>query len=194
MNKNLRTMLKKISDAEKKSNIISSYYKKENDFKRRRQGTGLNTKPGEGTRDRWVRESIGKTDEELFQLLYPNWGKCWGYNPRSIPYLELISNELGVPVQHAEKGGEKGWKCVVGFQFNPNKAIWTTYWVDGYLVYRGWKINLEVDERHHKYQIYEDMRRQNCIEVQHKTIFFRMVWSDIENEVWKVINNIKNLP
>jgi very-short-patch-repair endonuclease len=54
------------------------------------------------------------------------------YNPNPIIYLDMISELIGILIQHALNGGEKKF---------------VRYWVDGYI--EKYNICIEWDEKHH---------------------------------------------
>ena len=125
--------------------------------------------------------------ERAINTIIKKYGEVWlkhvpRYNPNSIIYLDLISEKLGIKIQHALNGGEK-------------KFI--RYWVDGFI--EEYNICIEWNEYIHyhskKYKEKDIIKKQflednfNC-----KIIFINecKFLEDIDNEIDVVINEIKN--
>jgi len=127
---------------------------------------------------RWgkaVKTMIEKYGEAYFYII-PK------HNEKSIFYLDIISEKLSTPIQHALNGGEK-------------KFI--KYWVDGYIEEHN--ICIEWDEKHHKYKKIKDrdvIREQfikdnfNChiIRINEKEFLL-----DVENQIEIICNKINNI-
>ena len=78
-----------------------------------------------------------KIGEKILQTTIERYGEIWkkqvpSYNAKSIAYLDLLSEKLGMKIQHALNGGEKKF---------------TRYWVDGYI--SEYNICIEWDEINH---------------------------------------------
>lgn len=75
--------------------------------------------------------------EKQYITMIERYGEIWinytpKYNINSIVYIDMISEKLNLPIQHALNGGEK-------------KFI--KYWIDGYI--EKYNICIEWDEKHH---------------------------------------------
>ena len=126
------------------------------------------------------------TDKALKSII-DKYGEIWAkhvprYNPNSIIYLDMISEKLNTPIQHALNGGEK-------------KFI--KYWADGYIT--EYNICLEWDEEHHKNtkSIINDTKKEiflkenfncNIIRINEKEFL-----KDIDSQIEIVCNNINNI-
>jgi len=115
------------------------------------------------------------------------YGELWlkhipKYNPNSIIYIDMISEKLGMPIQHALNGGEKKF---------------TRYWVDGYI--KEYNICIEWDEKHHfsKKQIEHDRIRDEFLRNECKCLIFRinerLFLKDINNQLIFTIDKINNI-
>lgn len=120
-----------------------------------------------------------KIKEKVFNTTVEKYGEIWKnnipkYNPNSIIYLNLISEKLGISIQHALNGGEK-------------KII--KYWIDGYI--DPYKLCIEWDENRHKYQKEKDIKRDKYLKNKgFKTI--RIKEKDFLNNIEKGVTNIVN--
>jgi hypothetical protein len=75
--------------------------------------------------------------KRMIDTMIHKYGEIWlnfapKYNTKSIYYLDLLSENLGIIIQHALNGGEKKF---------------VRYWVDGYI--EKYNICIEWDEKHH---------------------------------------------
>ena len=75
--------------------------------------------------------------KKIIQTQIDKYGEMWRnhvprYNPNSIIYLDIISEKINIPIQHALNGGEK-------------KIL--KYWIDGYI--DQYNICIEWDEKEH---------------------------------------------
>jgi len=114
------------------------------------------------------------------------YGELWlkhipKYNPNSIIYIDMISEKLIIPIQHALNGGEKKF---------------TRYWVDGYI--KEHNICIEWDEKHHssKKQIEHDKIRDKFLINSHNCKIIRInereFLSDVDNQLNVIANKILN--
>jgi hypothetical protein len=58
----------------------------------------------------YIQSDEGK--KKIFNTMIKRYGEIWlkyapKYNPNSIIYLDLLSEKLGIPIQHALNSGEK---------------------------------------------------------------------------------------
>ena len=146
-----------------------------------------------------IREKSKQTSLKKYGCLYPSqnkdikektinttikkYGEIWknnkpNYNIESIVYLDLISEKLNLPIQHALNGGEK-------------KII--RYWVDGYIDL--YKICIEWDEDRHKYNQNNDTLREKFIFEQGFKIIRineKEFINDIEKGIFNIIEKINS--
>lgn len=118
--------------------------------------------------------------EKAMSTMIEKYGEIWinyapKYNPNSIYYLDLLSEKLGLPIQHALNGGEK-------------KFI--RYWVDGYI--EKYNICIEWDEKHHNSvrQIEKDLKKDNFLKEKFNCKIFRIKEKEFLNSVDYQITNI----
>jgi len=111
------------------------------------------------------------------------WFKCVpSHNPNSIIYLDLISEKVGLKIQHALNGGEKKFH---------------RYWVDGYI--EEYNICIEWNEKHHynKRKREKDLNRENYIKdnfnCSNYEINEKEFLKDPENNIIKVTEEIQQL-
>jgi hypothetical protein len=125
--------------------------------------------------------------EKAQNTMIERYGEIWlkhtpTYNPNSIIYLDIISEKLGLPIQHALNGGEKKF---------------VKYWVDGYV--KEYNICIEWDEKKHesiklnkKDKIREKYIIDNfgCHFIRiNETIFLK----DIENNIIKLVEELEKI-
>jgi hypothetical protein len=150
-----------------------------------------------------IKDKIKKTSLERFGVEYPSqnklvsekivntmierYGEIWkkrvpSYNANSIIYLDMISEKLGLPIQHALNGGEK-------------KFI--RYWVDGYI--EKYNICIEWDEISHNEtkQKERDLIRENFLKEKHNCHIIRInekeFLKDIDNQINITCDKIKDM-
>lgn len=75
--------------------------------------------------------------KRMTDTIIQKYGEMWlnyapKYNSNSIIFLDILSEKLGLPIQHALNGGEKKF---------------AKYWIDGYI--EKYNICIEWDEKHH---------------------------------------------
>ncbi len=115
------------------------------------------------------------------------YGEIWknhipSYNPNSIIYLDMISEKLGLPIQHALNGGEKKF---------------VRYWVDGYI--EQYNICIEWDEQGHnsKRQKEKDIVREQYLIENYNCHFVRInqkeFLNDINNHIDIIVEKINNI-
>ena len=125
--------------------------------------------------------------DKAYNSIISKYGEIWAkhiprYNPNSIIYLNIISERIKLPIQHALNGGEK-------------KFI--KYWMDGYI--KEHNICIEWDEKHHKNtkSIINDTKKDvflkenfNChiIRINEKEFLL-----DVENQIEIICNKINNI-
>jgi len=100
------------------------------------------------TKNKNIIDKITKTTIERYGEIWKN--QVPKYNINSIKFLDLISEKIGILIQHASNGGEKH----LG-----------KYWIDGYI--KEYSICLEWDERGHdtkKHQKYDSDRTKFLID------------------------------
>jgi hypothetical protein len=125
--------------------------------------------------------------EKIVNTMIERYGELWlkhtpRYNSNSIIYLDIISEILSIPIQHALNGGEK-------------KFI--RYWVDGYI--EKYNICIEWDENHHKIKKAndKDILRENYLKEKHNCHIIRInekeFLKDIDNQINIVCNKINNI-
>ncbi len=131
-----------------------------------------------------------QTDENkkrMINTMIKRYGEIWlnyapKYNINSIIYLDMISEKLNLPIQHALNGGEK-------------KFI--RYWVDGYI--EKFNICIEWDEKHHnsKRQKERDNIKENFLKENFNCHIIRInekeFLKDIDNQIILVCNKINNI-
>jgi hypothetical protein len=128
-----------------------------------------------------------KYSEKAKNTMIERYGELWlkhapKYNANSIIYLDIISEKLGLPIQHALNGGEK-------------KFI--RYWVDGYI--EKYNICIEWDEISHNEtkQKERDLIRENFLKEKHNCHIIRInekeFLKDIDNQINIVCNKINNI-
>jgi hypothetical protein len=126
-----------------------------------------------------------KIKEKLINTTIGRYGEIWfkrvpSYNSNSIIYLDIISEKLGIKIQHALNGGEK-------------KFI--KYWVDGYIP--EYNICIEWDEQPHKYNKNNDIIRENFLKEKFNCYIIRIneneFMLDINNQIDIIVNKIKCL-
>lgn len=113
------------------------------------------------------------------------YGEVWKnqvpkYNINSIIYLDIISDILKLPIQHALNGGEKKMQ---------------KYWIDGYI--QKYNICIEWDEKGHRYREEYDINREDFLKLHNNCKFIRInedeFLSNITIGIEKVINQIESL-
>jgi hypothetical protein len=123
---------------------------------------------------------------KIIQTQIDKYGEIWrshvpSYNVNSIIYLDIISKELNIPIQHALNGGEK-------------KII--KYWIDGYI--EKYNICIEWDESQHKNKnnIKKDKNREKYLIENYGCVFIRinelMFLRNVEDSILNIVNNINN--
>jgi len=128
-----------------------------------------------------------KIQNNIQQKMIEKYGEIYSryipkYNPNSIIYLDMISEKLGLPIQHALNGGEKNF---------------ARYWVDGYI--EQYNICIEWDEKHHNSikQKKKDIIREEFIIKNYNCYFVRINQNDflenIETNLIKICNQINNI-
>ena len=126
--------------------------------------------------------------KKVYDAMIEKYGELWlkhipSYNANSIIYLDMLSEKLKLPIQHALNGGEK-------------KFI--RYWVDGYI--QKYNICIEWDEKHHnsERQKIRDANREeflisnfNCkIFRINEREFFKNIVTSIDDIAGHIINYI----
>jgi hypothetical protein len=115
------------------------------------------------------------------------YGEIWlkhipSYNANSIIYLDMISEKLNLPIQHALNGGEK-------------KFI--KYWVDGYI--QKYNICIEWDEKKHRtFKLKtKDIKREKYITEKFGCSFIRInekeFMKDPENEINNIVDELEKI-
>ena len=111
------------------------------------------------------------------------YGEIWinyapKYNVNSIIYLDMISEKLNLPIQHALNGGEK-------------KFI--KYWVDGYI--EKYNLSIEWDEKHHntKRQKERDNVKEEFLKENFNCIMIRINEKEFLIDIETSIDNITGL-
>jgi hypothetical protein len=127
-----------------------------------------------------------KVSEKTTNTMIERYGEIWlkhcpTYNANSIIYLDMISEKLNIPIQHALNGGEK-------------KFI--RYWIDGYI--EKYNICIEWDEKYHKYKKFnkKDNIRESFLKENFNCQIIRInqkeFLKDVDNEISLVCNKINN--
>ena len=121
--------------------------------------------------------------DKIIQTQIDRYGEIWKnhiprYNPNSIVYLDLISEKLGIPIQHALNGGEK-------------KII--KYWIDGYI--EEYNICIEWDEKEHEKE--QDKIRENYLKENYGCKFVRInedeFFINVDISILNIVNEIKDI-
>lgn len=127
---------------------------------------------------------IKKSKKKEFKLVQIGYGEAFlslvpKYNPNSIIYLDLLSKELNILIQHALNVGEKKFqRC----------------FIDGYI--EEYNICIEWDEKYHDRikQKEKDIKRDNFLTEQFKCKIIRInqeeFLKDIENNLLKISKEI----
>jgi len=130
------------------------------------------------TQNKEIMNKITETQIEKYGEIWKS--KVPKYNPNSIIFLDIISERLNLPIQHALNGGEKKIK---------------KYWIDGYI--QEYNICIEWDEIGHKYKKLYDENRESYIKSIIDCYFIRIIQKDflkdIEKGISDVINKINNI-
>ena len=120
--------------------------------------------------------------KNIINTMIERYGEVWlkhipAYNPNSIIYLDLISNKMGLSIQHALNGGEKKF---------------VRYWVDGYI--EKYNICIEWDENKHnnKKQKEKDLKRELFIKENFNCHIIRIFEKDFFNNISNNIDIICN--
>jgi hypothetical protein len=120
---------------------------------------------------------------KMINTMIEKYGEIWinyipKYNVNSIIYLDMISQKLEMPIQHALNGGEK-------------KFI--KYWVDGYV--QEHNICIEWDEEHHnaKRQKERDNVKEKFLKENFSCIIIRINEKEFLKNIETSINNISGL-
>ncbi|MCK9446133.1 hypothetical protein M0Q50_04485 [bacterium] len=125
-----------------------------------------------------IMNKIIKTQIEKYGELWKN--HIPRYNPKSIIYLDMISEELNIIIKHALNGGEEKFG---------------KYWVDGYI--KEHNICIEWDEKEHKNNRQNDIMREDYIKNKYKCSFIRIdeieFLKNIEQSILNIINEINNI-
>lgn len=125
--------------------------------------------------------------EKGINRMIERYGEIWlkyapKYNSNSIIYLDMISEKLGIPIQHALNVGEKKF---------------VKYWVDGYI--EKYNICIEWDERHHKSKKCHDKDNKKEIFLKEKfgchiiRIEEQAFLKNIDNRIGVVIGSINDI-
>ena len=119
----------------------------------------------------------------MMNTMIEKYGEIWinyapKYNLNSIIYLDMLSQKLDLPIQHALNGGEK-------------KFI--KYWVDGYI--QEHNICIEWDERHHntKRQKERDNIKEKFLKENFNCKIVRIIEKEFLENIETSINNISGL-
>ena len=113
---------------------------------------------------------------EIYEKLIPR------YNINSIIYLDMLSEKLNLPIQHALNGGEKKF---------------VRYWVDGYIEKH--KICIEWDEKQHnsKGKMVKDVIKEQYLKENFGNTIIRIVEKeflcDVDNQMNLVCEKINNI-
>jgi hypothetical protein len=158
-----------------------SYAIQNSDIKKRIKATNLKRYGVEyPSQNKTISEKIKNSMIERYGEIWINYAPK--YNINSIAYLDLISEKLNLPIQHALNGGEKKF---------------VRYWVDGYIEKHN--ICIEWDEASHnriKYKEKDVVKEKflkekfNCcvIRINEKEFLY-----DIDNQINVVLNKIKEI-
>jgi len=130
---------------------------------------------------------IDEFKNKMVDTMIQKYGELWvknapKYNPNSIIYLDMISNKLGLHIQHALNGGEKKF---------------VRYWVDGYIGEHN--ICIEWDEKHHNglRQKERDKTKEIFIKENYHCKFIRInekeFFKNIETNIYNICGLINNL-
>lgn len=177
------------------------YYMQTNEFKLKAKKTNLikygvehhtqtedyKNKMKKYYKDKYGVEYYMQTNEfknRMIITMIERYGEIWlnhapKYNVNSIIYLDIISERLGISIQHALNGGEK-------------KFI--RYWVDGYI--EKFNICIEWDEKHHnsKRQKERDNKKELFIKENFNSKIIRIkekiFMENIEENITLIINQI----
>ena len=125
--------------------------------------------------------------EKQYSTMIERYGEIWinyapKYNPNSIIYLDMLSEKLGLRIQHALNGGEK-------------KFI--KYWVDGYI--EKYNICIEWDEKYHNgtRQKERDLKKEIFLKEKFNCDIIRInqndFLKDIDNNTIKYVNMLLDL-
>jgi len=115
---------------------------------------------------------------KIIQTQIERYGEIWmnnvpSYNPNSIIYLDMISEMLNIPIQHALNGGEK-------------KIV--RYWIDGFI--EQYNICIEWDEPRHKNNKEYDEFRENYIKENKGCKFVRINEKEFLKDIEKGISDV----
>ena len=119
--------------------------------------------------------------EKRVETMIERYGEIWlkyipKYNSNSILYLDMISEKLNIPIQHALNGGEMKFK---------------RYFVDGYI--SDYNICIEWNEYvhyHSKKYINNDIKKKQFIEENYKCHIIYINEKEILNDIYNQINLI----
>jgi Protein of unknown function (DUF559) len=168
-NKLIETNIKKFGvDCVFKSEKIKNKIKKTN-LKRYGVGCSLQNKE--------IKEKAKQTMIDKYGEIYYKY--IPSYNVKSIIYLDMISEKLDLPIQHALNGGEKKF---------------VKYWVDGYI--EKYNICIEWDETGHNEtkQKERDLIRENYLKEKHKCHIIRInekeFLKNVEESIKLIFNQI----
>ena len=121
--------------------------------------------------------------EKFINTTIERYGEIWfkrvpSYNPNSIIYLDMISEKLGVKIQHALNDGEKKF---------------VRYWIDGYIPEHN--ICIEWDESHHKLKKHKesDLIREKYLKEKFGCKIIRINEKEFLKNIETSINNISGL-
>jgi len=126
-------------------------------------------------------------DKKIEKTTIERYGEIWlkhipRYNPNSIIYLDLISEKLKLPIQHALNGKERKFQ---------------RYYIDGYI--SDYNICLEWNEQYHnsKKQKEKDLKKKQFLEENFKChiiyIWEKEFLNDIDNQINLICNKINEI-
>ena len=124
--------------------------------------------------------------EKIQESMIEKYGEVWvnqipKYNINSIIYLDMLSEKLNLPIQHALNGGEKKF---------------VRYYVDGYI--SEYNICIEWDEKQHENnkQKESDVKRESFLKENFNCQIIRInqkeFLKDVDNQINLVCNKINN--
>jgi len=130
---------------------------------------------------------VKEISEKIMNTTIERYGEIWkkrvpSYNANSIIYLDMISEKLGIKIQHALNGGEKKF---------------VRYWVDGYI--EKYNICIEWDEiNHNKTKERErDLNRENFLRKKHNCHIIRIkekeFLKDVDNQINIICEKINDI-
>lgn len=130
------------------------------------------------SQNKYIMNKIIKTQIDRYGEIWKN--NIPRYNPKSIIYLDIISQKLNLKIKHALNGGEK-------------KII--KYWIDGYI--EEYNICIEWDERHHKNNKIYDNNREDYLKNNFNCHFVRIdedeFLKNIDDGITNAINDISQI-